>query len=252
MWPEPTWPLTRPCPQACLARWPSAAREGRGARAEGPAGPVPHVGRAIRAGEVEGGRTVAKSEVVELGSCREEVVAGGDSYHPTPIPLARRAWAARRGFRAWRRSTGQPASAAQGSGGGGSRRRTRGEKQREGESKLERERELARGPYPFQRAAASILADGSRAAHRAAWPTTRSCFRVLRKKMTRELGRAESGHYLLHAGVGSRKSRKRFGPNSARRERERLFFLYPLFYFCFFVFKTFAPFKFTQECKTTL
>jgi hypothetical protein len=52
------------------------------------------------------------------------------------------------------------------------------------------------------RAAASILADGSEAAHRAAWPVTRSYFRVLRKKMTRELGRAESGRYLLHAGVG--------------------------------------------------
>jgi hypothetical protein len=53
-----------------------------------------------------------------------------------------------------------------------------------------------------QRAAASILADGSEAAHRAAWPATRSCFRVLRKKMTRELGRAKSGRYLLHAGIG--------------------------------------------------
>jgi hypothetical protein len=35
-------------------------------------------------------------------------------------------------------------------------------------------------------------------------------------------------------------------------EKERDFFLYPLFYFCFFVFKTFAQFEFTQECKTTL
>jgi hypothetical protein len=37
------------------------------------------------------------------------------------------------------------------------------------------------------------------------------------------------------------------------QERKReIFFLYPLFYFCFFVFKTFAQFEFTQECKTTL
>jgi hypothetical protein len=35
-------------------------------------------------------------------------------------------------------------------------------------------------------------------------------------------------------------------------EKDRDFFLYPLFYFCYFVFKTFAQFEFTQECKTTL
>jgi hypothetical protein len=45
----------------------------------------------------------------------------------------------------------------------------------------ERERHDGRGLFILvQRAAASILADGSEAAHRAAWPMTQSCFRVLR------------------------------------------------------------------------
>jgi hypothetical protein len=35
-------------------------------------------------------------------------------------------------------------------------------------------------------------------------------------------------------------------------EKERDFFPYPLFYLYFFVFKTFAQFEFTQECKITL
>jgi hypothetical protein len=83
----------------------------------------------------------------------------------------------------------------------------RGERNREGrESSREREKKEGKSNVTVlilvQRAAALILADGTEAAHRAAWPATRSCFCVLRKKMTRELGRAESGCYLLHAGVG--------------------------------------------------
>jgi hypothetical protein len=77
-----------------------------------------------------------------------------------------------------------------------------------------------------QRAAVSILADAGEAAHQAAWPATRSTFRVLRKTTTRKTG---------WAAVGLRQKRKGGKGNWAAGpiRFKTLFFCKTLFSFVF-------------------
>jgi hypothetical protein len=166
----------------------------RGRTGRGPTGPEAHwegTCGVVLAGD---GPVAVKSAVAELGSCREEEVAGGVSDHPRPIPSTRKLPKTRRSFGACRRSRG-----------GAERRRkatamaatlgTRGEEKQRGRERRrrgtvgERREEGGAGrPYPrrAERRRASLR-------HRAAMGAPRSCFTTPRKKITAHFANSPLG-----------------------------------------------------------